>query len=99
MRASLINVPATAPSDTIVDLLRQHGAIIVEQLLDDDVLVRLNREIDPYLGKSCALATEVMTHPVLRAICDAVLLPSCACYQLNLAHVLDRAPGAERART
>ena len=33
---------------------------------------------------------DVLAH----AVCDAVLGPSCARYQLNLAHVLDRGPGA-----
>ncbi|MEV0277416.1 hypothetical protein AB0I22_13680 [Streptomyces sp. NPDC050610] len=41
-------------------------------------------------------ATEVLTHPVLLAVCDAFLLPGRARYQLNLAHVIDRGPGAER---
>ena len=29
-------------------------------------------------------------------MCDAILRPNCARYQLNLGHVLDRGPGAER---
>jgi ectoine hydroxylase-related dioxygenase (phytanoyl-CoA dioxygenase family) len=33
---------------------------------------------------------------VYRALCDAVLLPACASYQLNIAHVLDRGPGSEQ---
>lgn len=45
-------------------------------------------------GKSRVFATEILVHPVYRALCDAVLLPSCARYQLNIAHVLDRGPGA-----
>ena len=54
------------------------------------------RHLTGVAGKSRTLATEVITHPLLRAVCDAVLLPSCAAYQVNLAHVLDRGPGAER---
>jgi ectoine hydroxylase-related dioxygenase (phytanoyl-CoA dioxygenase family) len=34
--------------------------------------------------------------PTLLAVCDEILAPSCARYQLNLAHVLDRGPGAEQ---
>ncbi len=49
---------------------------------------------------ACALsptfATEVMCHPLLLAICDRILLPSCARYQLNLGHLLQRGPGAEK---
>ena len=41
-------------------------------------------------------ATEILTHPVYRAVCDAILLPSSASYQLNIAHVLDRGPGSKQ---
>ncbi len=44
-------------------------------------------------SKSTVFATEILTHSVYRAVCDAVLLPNCAAYQLNLAHVLNRGPG------
>ena len=36
-----------------------------------------------------------MCHPLLLALCDRVLLPSCARYQLNLGHLLQRGPGAD----
>ena len=48
-------------------------------------------------GKSRTFATEVMIHPLFMGVCDAILGPSCACYQLNLAHLIARGPGAERA--
>jgi ectoine hydroxylase-related dioxygenase (phytanoyl-CoA dioxygenase family) len=35
-----------------------------------------------------------MVHPLLMAVCDIILGPSCARYQLNLAHLLERLPGA-----
>ena len=44
---------------------------------------------------STTFATEVMCHPLLLALCDRILLPSCARYQLNLGHLLERGPGAE----
>ena len=47
-------------------------------------------------GKSRTFATEVMIHPTLMAVCDAVLLPSCARYQLNLGHLIDKGPGGKR---
>jgi ectoine hydroxylase-related dioxygenase (phytanoyl-CoA dioxygenase family) len=53
------------------------------------------RHITGVSAKSPTFVEEVLCHPVLMAACDAVLLPSCARYQLNLAHVLDRGPGAE----
>jgi ectoine hydroxylase-related dioxygenase (phytanoyl-CoA dioxygenase family) len=45
--------------------------------------------------KSPVFATEVLPHPLFLTVCDTVLLPHCARYQLNLAHVLVRGPGAE----
>jgi ectoine hydroxylase-related dioxygenase (phytanoyl-CoA dioxygenase family) len=44
---------------------------------------------------SRTFATEVMCHPTLLGLCDRILLPSCASYQLNLGHLLQRGPGAE----
>jgi ectoine hydroxylase-related dioxygenase (phytanoyl-CoA dioxygenase family) len=46
-------------------------------------------------GKSRTFATEVMIHPIFMGLCDDVLGPSCATYQLNLAHLIARGPGAE----
>jgi ectoine hydroxylase-related dioxygenase (phytanoyl-CoA dioxygenase family) len=44
---------------------------------------------------SPTFATEVMCHPLLLALCDRILLPSCARYQLNLGHLLQRGPGSD----
>jgi ectoine hydroxylase-related dioxygenase (phytanoyl-CoA dioxygenase family) len=52
------------------------------------------RHLTGVAGKSRVFATEVMTNPMLLAICDELLLPACSSYQLNLGHVLDRGPGA-----
>ena len=46
-------------------------------------------------GISRTFATDVMCHPLLLAMCDRVLLPSCARYQLNLGHLLQRGPGSD----
>jgi len=54
------------------------------------------RDVTGVAGKSRVFATEILTHPVYKAVCDAILLPSCASYQLNIAHVLDRGPGSEQ---
>ena len=53
------------------------------------------RHVTGLAAKSPTFATKVMMHPLLLAICDRVLAPSCARYQLNLAHLLERMPGAE----
>jgi ectoine hydroxylase-related dioxygenase (phytanoyl-CoA dioxygenase family) len=54
------------------------------------------RDVTGVAGKSWVFATEILTHPVYTSVCDAILLPSCASYQLNIAHVLDRGPGSEQ---
>jgi ectoine hydroxylase-related dioxygenase (phytanoyl-CoA dioxygenase family) len=54
------------------------------------------RHITAVASKSPTFVADVLLHPVYLGICDAILGPSCARYQLNLAHVLDRGPGAEQ---
>jgi ectoine hydroxylase-related dioxygenase (phytanoyl-CoA dioxygenase family) len=54
------------------------------------------RHVTGVAGKSAVFATEILPHPVYLAVCDTVLGPSCATYQLNIAHVLDRGPGSEQ---
>ena len=46
-------------------------------------------------GISRTFAVDVMCHPLLLALADRVLLPSCARYQLNLGHLLQRGPGSD----
>ena len=53
------------------------------------------RQVTGVPGISRTFATDVMCHPLLLALCDRILLPSCARYQLNLGHLLQRGPGAE----
>ena len=56
---------------------------------------KTTRHLTGVAAKSRTFATDVLCNPLLLAVCDAILLPSCARYQLNVAHVLDRGPGAE----
>lgn len=53
------------------------------------------RQVSSITGKSPTFATDVLCHPTMLAICDEILLPSCARYQLNIASILDRGPGSE----
>ena len=46
-------------------------------------------------GISRTFAVDVMCNPLLLELCDRVLLPSCARYQLNLGHLLQRGPGSD----
>ena len=54
------------------------------------------RHITAVASKSRTFVEDVLTHPVFLGVCDAILAPSCARYQLNLAHILDRGPGSEQ---
>jgi ectoine hydroxylase-related dioxygenase (phytanoyl-CoA dioxygenase family) len=54
------------------------------------------RHVTGVAGKSPVFANEILPHPVFLAVSDAVLGSSCASYQLNIAHVLDRGPGSEQ---
>jgi ectoine hydroxylase-related dioxygenase (phytanoyl-CoA dioxygenase family) len=53
------------------------------------------RQVSGVPGISRTFAVDVMCHPVLLALCDRVLLPSCARYQLNIGHLLQRGPGSD----
>jgi Phytanoyl-CoA dioxygenase (PhyH) len=52
------------------------------------------RALSGVAGISPTFAVEVMCHPLLLGLCDRVLLPSCARYQLNLGQILQRGPGS-----
>ena len=54
------------------------------------------RDVTGVAGRSRVFATEILVHPLYRAVCDAILLPGCASYQLNIAHVLERGPGSDQ---
>jgi ectoine hydroxylase-related dioxygenase (phytanoyl-CoA dioxygenase family) len=67
----------------------------------------VNPAIDHFFGKrtrhlsglaahSDVFAREILPHPVYEAIANDVLAKSCSSYILNLAHVMDRGPGAEQ---
>ena len=115
----------TTGDDTtaVTEALREHGAVLVEQLVDRRVVDAINREVDDAVAaavpgmktinpmiqaffgpvtkhvsalaaESPTFANEVMVHPTYLAVCDAILLPLCSRYQLNLGHLIVRGPGA-----
>ena len=53
------------------------------------------RHVNGMAAQSRTFATDVLIHPTFLGLCDRVLLPSCARYQLNLGHLIDRGPGAQ----
>ena len=54
------------------------------------------RHITAIASKSPTFVSDVLMHPTLLGVSDAILGPACARYQLNLAHILDRGPGSEQ---
>lgn len=44
--------------------------------------------------KSKTFVDAVLCHPVMLGLCDQILLPNCANYQLNLGHLMVRGPGS-----
>src|SRR5205814_9470080 len=71
------------PSDPLFDPIMQafHGPF--------------TKQVAGVAAISPTFAVDVMCHPLLLALCDRILLPSCARYQLNLGHLLQRGPGAD----
>ncbi len=72
----------------------------------DPKMPTVNEAVDAFFGgntkhvgslaaHSRTYATEVMIHPLFMALCDRILLPSCARYQLNLATVINRGPNCD----
>jgi ectoine hydroxylase-related dioxygenase (phytanoyl-CoA dioxygenase family) len=54
------------------------------------------RQITGVATRSRVFGEEILCHPFYTGICDAVLGANCARYQLNVAQVMDRGPGAEQ---
>jgi len=54
------------------------------------------RQITGVATRSRIFGEEILCHPFYGEICDAILGPNCSGYQLNVAQVMDRGPGAEQ---
>ena len=52
------------------------------------------RHIAGIAGRSRTFVDEILLNPLALGVCHNVLLPNCASYRLNIAHVLDRGPGS-----
>ena len=50
------------------------------------------KHVSALAAVSPTFADEVIAHDTYAAICDAILLPSCSRYQLNLGHLIAAAP-------
>ena len=49
MSVSIPHVHATRPAPEMIEKLREHGAVIVEDLIDPELLARFNTELDPLM--------------------------------------------------
>lgn len=49
MPPALDHLPATAPTDEIIGVLNEHGAVILDDFLEPDLLERFNKELDPLI--------------------------------------------------
>ena len=54
------------------------------------------RQITGVAARSRIFGEEILCHPFYTTVCDAILGPNCSRYQLNVAQVMDRGPGAEQ---
>ena len=45
--AELRGVPATAPVEDVVRVLREDGGVVVEDLIDAGTIAAINAEVDP----------------------------------------------------
>ncbi len=54
------------------------------------------RQITGVAARSRIFGEEILCHPFYANICDAILGPNCSGYQLNVAQVMDRGPGADQ---
>lgn len=89
-RATLAAINAEAdPSVAAADPGMRHLNPAIQYFFGDRT-----KHVGGLAGKSRTFATEVMVHPIYLGLCEAILRPSCARYQLNLAHLLVRGPGA-----
>jgi len=112
--------------DEIHSTLCEHGAVIIEDFLDNATVAALNAEVGPLVdaddpttrefinpfiadffgtrvkhltglaSRSRTYVDEVLLHPLYEAMNERVLGPSCAEWQLNIGHLLQRGPGAEQ---
>jgi ectoine hydroxylase-related dioxygenase (phytanoyl-CoA dioxygenase family) len=54
------------------------------------------RQLTGMATRSRIFAEEILCSPFYTEVCDSILRPNCANYQLNVAQVMERGPGAER---
>lgn len=62
----------------------------------DNFFGQHTRHLTGLSGRSEIFREEIMCHPLYAELCDRILLPHCAAYQLNYGHIFEIAPGARK---
>jgi hypothetical protein len=103
MRDGAVIVEGLLSPDVVARVNDEVGAALDEASPDDEMFNPVmqafhgpfTRQVSGAPGLSPTFAVDVMCHPLLLALADRILLPSCARYQLNLGHLLQRGPGSD----
>jgi ectoine hydroxylase-related dioxygenase (phytanoyl-CoA dioxygenase family) len=103
LRDGVVIVDGLLTHDVVERVNQEVDAAVDAASLDDEMFSPVmtafhgphTKQVAGVPGISRAFAVDVMCHPTYLAVCDRVLLPSCARYQLNLGHLLQRGPGAD----
>jgi len=119
---SLCRIAASASVEEILAVVAEQGGVVIEGLLSQDQVRRINAEIDPVIGAIAAGSThddefirdfhgvntkrltnlvthsktfreEILDHPLVMAIADAIFLEESGTYWLNTAQVIQIGPG------
>jgi hypothetical protein len=62
MSSSIPRIAASAPTEDVVAGLDEHGAVIVQGVLDSDLLTRFNAELDPILEQVSPCGEQQFLH-------------------------------------
>ena len=102
-RDGAVIIEGLLSADVVARVNDEVGAALDQASPDDEMFNPImqafhgphTRQVSGAPGLSPTFAVDVMCHPLLLALADRVLLPSCARYQLNLGHLLQRGPGSD----
>lgn len=85
----LVHLPSSTSTDTICDVIEEHGGVVIDQLLERETLDRLYGELSPYLD-ACAEGRNAFAGFKTKRV-GALIARSPACRELALHPLVDRA--------
>ena len=59
MATAIEHVRATDSVETVLQVLRRDGVVVVEGLVDPPVLDRINRDLDPHMAEAALTTPEL----------------------------------------